>query len=93
MSLMELEVTVRHGPVKQPTRAIEKTVRAYASSPRRLTDTVRCSIVANDLKGVVRVLEAFFGVNGTKYGREDKYFTQPSGTPLDCNIGQGGNLF
>jgi hypothetical protein len=41
------------GPVKNPARALQKCVRRYDREVRCLTDLVRCTIVAKDIKGAL----------------------------------------
>jgi hypothetical protein len=45
------------GPVKQPMRTLQKLVRRYRRDVGRLTDLVRCIIIANSLEDVKNVLQ------------------------------------
>ena len=49
------DMNVRHipGPVKNPARALQKCVRRYHREVRCLTDLVRCTVVAKDIKGAL----------------------------------------
>jgi len=42
----------KRGPIKQPQRALQKLVRVYGRDVAMLTDLVRCTVVAEDLKQV-----------------------------------------
>jgi hypothetical protein len=47
------------GPVKQPMRTLQKLVRRYRRDVGRLTDLVRCIIIADSLEDVKNVLQLF----------------------------------
>jgi hypothetical protein len=53
-----ISAQIIYGPVKQVTRAISKTVRAYRGNFRRLTDVVRTTIVFQSFSDIQKFLEA-----------------------------------
>jgi hypothetical protein len=51
------------GPVKQPMRTLQKLVRRYRRDVGRLTDLVRCIIIANSLEDVKNVLQILLSMS------------------------------
>jgi len=45
------------GPVKQPFRCLEKVVRVYRRDVSCVTDIVRCTIVANKVQHLLRLMQ------------------------------------
>ncbi|KAJ1468476.1 hypothetical protein T484DRAFT_1984147, partial [Baffinella frigidus] len=45
-------LVLKRGPVKKPDRALQKLVRVYGRDVAMLTDLVRCTVVAEDLRQV-----------------------------------------
>lgn len=50
-------VDVIRRPIKQPSRAIAKAYRSYASNVARLTDIVRCAVLCKDPLHLIRIAE------------------------------------
>ncbi|KAJ1472098.1 hypothetical protein T484DRAFT_1976202, partial [Baffinella frigidus] len=51
-------LALMRGPVKKPDRALQKLVRVYGRDVAMLTDLVRCTVLAEDLRQV----EALMGM-------------------------------
>jgi hypothetical protein len=51
------------GPVKQPMRTLQKLVRRYRRDVGRLTDLVRCIIIADSLEDVKHVLQILLSMS------------------------------
>ena len=81
------------GPVKQPTRALEKLVRRYRRDFGSLTDLVRCSVIADSLKNVKDFLRLLYSrsVAGldTSFEEEGRGSKESPGEHLDT----GDQLF
>eukprot|EP00290_Baffinella_frigidus_P042402 CAMPEP_0180299312 /NCGR_PEP_ID=MMETSP0988-20121125/22016_1 /TAXON_ID=697907 /ORGANISM="non described non described, Strain CCMP2293" /LENGTH=99 /DNA_ID=CAMNT_0022279051 /DNA_START=1 /DNA_END=297 /DNA_ORIENTATION=+ len=45
-------LALKRGPIKKPDRALQKLVRVYGRDVAMLTDLVRCTVLAEDLKQV-----------------------------------------
>ncbi|KAJ1467762.1 hypothetical protein T484DRAFT_2327623 [Baffinella frigidus] len=45
-------MALKRGPVKKPARALQKLVRLYGRDVAMLTDLVRCTVLAEDLRQV-----------------------------------------
>ncbi|KAJ1477990.1 hypothetical protein T484DRAFT_1962043, partial [Baffinella frigidus] len=45
-------MALKRGPIKKPARALQKLVRLYGRDVAMLTDLVRCTVVAEDLREV-----------------------------------------
>ncbi|KAJ1477114.1 hypothetical protein T484DRAFT_1963970, partial [Baffinella frigidus] len=51
-------LALERGPVKRPARALQKLVRLYGRDVAMLTDLVRCTVIAEDLRQVEALMEA-----------------------------------
>jgi hypothetical protein len=51
------------GPVKQPMRILQKLVRRYRRDVGRLTDLVRCTVIADSLENVKDFLELIYSIS------------------------------
>ncbi|KAJ1495814.1 hypothetical protein T484DRAFT_3099726 [Baffinella frigidus] len=49
-------LALKRGPIKKPDRALQKLVRVYGRDVAMLTDLVRCTVVAEDLKQVEQLM-------------------------------------
>ncbi len=81
------------GPVKQPTRALEKLVRRYRRDFGCLTDLVRCSVIADSLKNVKDFLRLLYSTSvaglDTSFEEEGRVSKESPGEHLDT----GDQLF
>ncbi|KAJ1474813.1 hypothetical protein T484DRAFT_1910814, partial [Baffinella frigidus] len=51
-------LVLKRGPVKKPERALQKLVRVYGRDVAMLTDLVRCSVIAEDLRQVEALMSS-----------------------------------
>jgi len=68
-------LALKRGPVKKPDRALQKLVRVYGRDVAMLTDLVRCTVLAEDLRQVealMATLEARSVVGLAEVGRREE---------------------
>lgn len=91
VALWAEELHVEHQPaaMKTRTRVVEKILRSYKGKAECVTDIVRSTILANDVKQVREVLQVEIGeadVNIIKNRFDVSYDAQDSGGYRDVNV-------
>jgi len=88
-------MVLKRGPVKKPARALQKLVRLYGRDVAMLTDLVRCTVVAEDLRQVgalMAALDARSVVGLAEAGEEQDSLPDSSGGRI-LRITAVGNRF
>ncbi|KAJ1479291.1 hypothetical protein T484DRAFT_1959194, partial [Baffinella frigidus] len=88
-------LALKRGPVKKPARALQKLVRLYKRDVAMLTDLVRCTVLAEDLRQVEALMatlaaRSVVGPTGAEKGGRGAGGEDPM---LEMDKSDGGKIF